>query len=320
MENGRFVIHSYEFEPAYLALYHSGELQRRAQKAIAGLANCKVCPRNCGVNRLEDQKAICKTGRYARVASYLPHPGEEACLRGWRGSGTIFFSLCNLQCVFCQSTYLSHEGAGEETIAEHLACMMLELQQMGCHNINLVKPEHVVPQILDALVRAVGAGLRLPIVYNTCGYDACKTLELLNGVVDIYLPDFKLWDNELSRRYVHAYDYPEVVQQALQEMYRQVGDLKFDEQGLAKRGLLVRHLIMPEKVAGTREIMHFLAGLSRDIYVNIMPQYRPDGKVSDKVYGELNRRISASEYEEAMQVAHQAGLWRLQERPLKQAK
>lgn len=320
MEHGRFVIQGHEFEPAYLALHRKGELQRRARKALDWLNSCVVCPRHCQVNRMDDHKSICKTGRYARVASYLPHPGEEDCLRGWRGSGTIFFSLCNLQCVFCQNTYISHEGAGEEATPEHLACMMLELQRMGCHNINLVTPEHVVPQILEALVLAVEAGLRLPIVYNTSGYDEFATLELLDGVVDIYLPDFKLWDTDLAKRYLHAQDYPDVAQRALMEMHRQVGDLKLDEQGLAKHGMLVRHLVMPHRVAGTREIMNFLAQLSRDTYINIMSQYRPDGKVSDDTYRELNRNISPLEYEEAIQMAYQAGLWRMEERRLRQAR
>ncbi len=311
----RFLIPSRTFEPAYLALHRTGELRRRAEAALERLYECRVCPRNCGVNRMADKTAACKSGRYAAVASYFSHFGEEDCLRGWNGSGTIFFSWCNLRCVFCQNFDVSQEGIGRVTPPERLAAMMLELQAMGCHNINFVTPEHVVPQILEALVLAVEGGLRLPIVYNTSAYDSLDSLRLMDGVVDIYMPDFKMWDPRLSLRYLKAKDYPEAARRAIKEMHRQVGDLKFDEFGLARRGLLVRHLVMPGGVAGTAEIMRFLAEeVSRDTYVNLMDQYYPAGKVSEEKYGEINRRITSREYQEALRAAREAGLWRFDER------
>ncbi|GIV20378.1 MAG: radical SAM protein [Armatimonadota bacterium] len=310
----RYLLPARSFEPAYLALHRRGELQRRAEEAIASLRECRVCPRNCGVNRLADEKGICRTGRYARVSSYFPHHGEEDCLRGWNGSGTIFFSWCNLRCVFCQNSDLSHRGEGVEVSPEHLAGMMLSLQRMGCHNINLVTPEHVVPQVLEALVLAVEGGLRLPIVYNTSAYDGMESLHLLDGVVDIYMPDFKIWDPEKAHRYLKARDYPEVARKAIQEMHRQVGVLKFDENGLAKRGLLVRHLVMPGGVAGTEHILRFLAEqVAPDTYVNVMAQYHPAGMVSSERYPEIHRRITAQEYWHAVRLAEQLGL-RLDER------
>ncbi len=311
----RFLIPSREFEPAYLALHRTGELRERAKAAVEGLAHCLVCPRNCGVNRLEDETAVCKTGRYARVSSYFPHFGEEDCLRGWRGSGTIFFSWCNLRCVFCQNFDISQVGLGQETPPERLAEMMLELQARGCHNINFVTPEHVVPQVLEALVIAVEGGLRLPLVYNTSAYDSLDSLHLLDGVVDIYMPDFKFWDPKLSLRYLKAKDYPEAARRAIKEMHRQVGVLKFDEHGLAKRGVLVRHLVMPGFLEETRAIMRFLAEeLSPDTYVNVMAQYYPAGKVNAEKYSEINRRLTADEYLEALKIAQEVGLWRLDER------
>ncbi len=297
--------------PAYLAL-PLAELRRRAAVAIEGLASCTACPRNCRVNRLANKTAVCKSGRYARVASYFPHRGEEDCLRGWRGSGTIFFSWCNLRCVFCQNFDISQQGIGEETRPEALAHMMLALQDVGCHNINFVTPEHVVPQILEALPFAVERGLRLPIVYNTGAYDALESLHLLDGIVDIYMPDFKFWDRELSLKYVRARDYPEVARAAIREMHRQVGDLVIGADGLARRGLLVRHLVMPGGIAGTREIMRFLAEeISKDTYVNVMDQYYPAGRVSRERFFEINRRITRAEYDEAVRAALEAGLHRL---------
>ena len=246
-----------DFEPAYLALHRTGELLRRAEEAVAGLEACYVCPRDCGVNRLEDKTAACKTGRYAQVSSYFPHMGEEDCLRGWRGSGTIFFNMCNLRCVFCQNFDISQAHKGRETNSLELASMMLELQEAGCHNINFVTPEHVVPQVLEGLVIAVEAGLRLPIVYNTSAYDSMDSMRLLDGVVDIYMPDFKFWDTQYSLRYLKAKDYAEAAGRAVKEMYRQVGPLKFDERGLAKRGVLVRHLVMPGFLDEPRQIFEF---------------------------------------------------------------
>ena len=310
-----FRVSSRDLQPAYRRLYESGELAERVQRALALLESCTACPRLCRVNRLENTTAVCHTGRYARVSSYFPHFGEEDGLRGWRGSGTIFFSLCNLRCVFCQNYDISQLGQGREVGPEELALMMIELQQQGCHNINFVTPEHVVPQILEALPLAIERGLNIPLVYNTSAYDSLESLHLLDGVVDIYMPDFKFWDPEMSLRYVKARDYPEAARQTIREMYRQVGDLVFDEYGLAKRGLLIRHLVMPGGIAGTREIMRFIAReISPATYVNIMAQYYPAGRVSREKYPEINRRLRPSEYEEAIRIAHEEGLFRLDSR------
>jgi putative pyruvate formate lyase activating enzyme len=309
------IIDSHSFEPAYMGLYRSGELQHRANEAVASLVDCHVCPRDCGVNRLAGKTAVCKSGRYAIVSSYFPHFGEEDPLRGQNGSGTIFFSMCNLRCVFCQNYDISQLKSGVEATPELLSQMMLELQGFGCHNINFVTPEHVVPQVLEALPLAIELGLRLPIVYNTSAYDSMESLRLMDGVVDIYMPDFKVWDPGLSLRYLKARDYPEAARHALKEMHRQVGVLKMDENGLAKRGVLVRHLVMPGEIAGTAEIMRFLAEeLSPDTYVNIMDQYRPEAKVSAKKYEEINRRISSLELQQANSAAQAAKLWRFDER------
>ena len=304
-----------EFEPAYLGLYESGELGQRVERAVSLLESCTACPRNCRVNRLEDKFAVCRTGRYAVVSSYNAHHGEEDCLRGWRGSGTIFFSGCNLRCVFCQNFDISWHLRGTPAPPEKLARMMLELQSDGCHNINFVTPEHVVPQIVGALPLAAERGLRLPIVYNTSAYDSMESLELLDGIVDIYMPDFKYWDSEMARKYSKAPDYPEVARRTIKEMYRQVGDLVMDERGLAKRGLLIRHLVMPGDIAGTREVMRWIAReLSPRTYVNVMAQYYPAGKVSRSEYAEINRRVLPSEYARALDEARRAGLDRLDSR------
>ena len=311
----RFFLSSQDFEPAYLRFYRSGELQERAEQAVQRLKNCLVCPRNCGVDRLADKTAACHTGRYALVGSHFAHFGEEDCLRGWNGSGTIFFSLCNLRCVFCQNYDISQAGEGVEARPERLAQMMLALQRQGCHNINFVTPEHVVPQILEALPLAVERGLHLPIVYNTSAYDSLDSLQLMDGIVDIYMPDFKFWDDRLSLRYLKAKDYPEAARRAIKEMHLQVGALQFDEQGMAKRGVLVRHLVMPGQIAGTAEIMRFLAEeISRDTYINVMAQYYPAGKVSAEKYAEINRNVTNPEFKGAVRLAREAGLWRLDER------
>ena len=311
----RFLIPEAEFEPAYLALYHSGELARRVEEAVAMLESCEVCPRHCRVNRLADETKICRIGRYARVASAFPHFGEEDPLRGWRGSGTIFFSGCNLRCVFCQNWDISQYPVGPEMKPEELAQVMLRLQALGCHNINWVTPEHVVPQVLEALLIAIEQGLRLPIVYNTSAYDSMHSLRLLDGVVDIYMPDFKFWSKERARRYLKAPDYPEVARRTIKEMHRQVGVLKMNEQGLARRGVLLRHLVMPGMLDETRAILTWVAQeLSPDTYVNIMAQYRPDYQVSQEKYPEINRPLTLDEYREALRMAEEVGLWRLDER------
>jgi putative pyruvate formate lyase activating enzyme len=310
-----FILPLTKFEPAYMSLYRSGELHRRADEALKRLAHCLVCPRDCGVDRMADKTAACHTGRYAQVSNYFAHFGEENCLRGWFGSGTVFFSMCNLRCVFCQNFDISQKTRGQEVRPERLAAMMLELQARGCHNINFVTPEHVVPQILEALPIAVEGGLRLPLVHNTSSYDSLDSLHLLDGVVDLYMPDFKFWDPELSLRYVKARDYPDAARRNIQEMHRQVGALKVDECGLAKRGVLVRHLVMPGNIAGTESIMRFLAEeVSPDTYVNVMNQYYPAGRVAEPKFVEIDRRITSLEYQQAVDATLSAGLWRVDRR------
>ena len=310
-----FKIQSEDFEPAYMELFHNGELYRRSRQALRSLANCKVCPRDCEVNRLNNEHSVCKTGRKARVGSYAPHYGEEDCLRGTNGSGTIFFSLCNLKCVFCQNYDISQDGDGVEVSPEDLAGMMLDLQNRGCHNINFVTPEHVVPQILEALPLAVQMGLRLPLVYNTGAYDSMESMQMMEGIVDIYMPDFKYWSNERSQKYLKAKDYPETARAVSKEMHRQVGDLVLDENGLAKRGVLLRHLVMPEGLEDAENIMKYLSKeISADTYLNIMAQYFPAGKVNEIKYQEINRRPHSQELATVEQIARQYGLYRFDQR------
>jgi putative pyruvate formate lyase activating enzyme len=304
---------SQTFEPVYLRNNARGELARRVARALELLQSCTACPRNCRVNRLEDKFAVCKTGRHAVVSSHFPHHGEEDCLRGWRGSGTIFFTGCNLRCVFCQNFDISWQVRGTPAPPRELAAMMLELQAQGCHNINLVTPEHVAPQIVQALPFAIEEGLRLPLVYNTSAYDSMESLALLDGLVDIYMPDFKYWDAEMARKYSRAPDYPEVARRAIKEMHRQVGNLVIDANGLARRGLLIRHLVMPEEIAGTRAVMQWIADeLSPETYVNLMAQYHPAGKVSRSDHTEINRPVTPAEYERALDAAWRAGLKRVE--------
>ena len=301
-------------EPSYLALYRSGELDRRVTEGLSLLRSCSVCPRACHVDRLADETKLCHTGRWARVSACFPHFGEEDCLRGWGGSGTIFFSWCNLRCVFCQNWETSQGGLGEEVDARTLAALMLDLQERGCHNVNLVTPEHVVPQLLEALPHAIGAGLRLPIVYNTSAYDSLESLRLLDGIVDIYMPDFKVWRPARAARWLGAKDYPAVARAALTEMHRQVGDLRIDSDGLAVRGLLVRHLVMPDSHDDTRAIVQWLADtLGTDTYLNVMGQYRPEGRVLRERgrWPALERGISRDEAADAVALARAAGLQRL---------
>jgi len=310
-----FKTQSEDFEPAYMKLFHSGELYRRSRQALRSLANCKVCPRDCEVNRLNNEHSVCKTGRKARVGSYAPHYGEEDCLRGTNGSGTIFFSLCNLKCVFCQNYDISQDGEGIEVSPEDLAAMMLDLQNRGCHNINFVTPEHVVPQILEALPLAVQMGLRLPLVYNTGAYDSMESMRMMEGIVDIYMPDFKYWSNERSQKYLKAKDYPETARTVIKEMHRQVGDLVLDENGLAKRGVLLRHLVMPDGLEDAENIMGYLSKeISADTYLNIMSQYFPAGKVSEIKYQEINRRPYSQELATVEKIARQCGLHRFDQR------
>lgn len=287
--------------PSYLNLYESGELKERAEKAKEMLLSCRVCPHNCEVNRSEGELGYCKTGRYAVVSSYFPHRGEEFPIRGYRGSGTIFFSYCNMRCVYCQNYEISHLGEGREVKPEELARMMLELQDMGCHNINLVSPSHVVPQILEALLIAVERGLRIPLVYNTSSFDSLESLKLLDGIVDIYLADLKYLNREFGRKYSKVKDYPKHAKEAIREMYRQVGNLKTDERGIAVRGLIVRHLVLPNDISTTKEVMEFLRSIDPELAVNVMDQYFPFYKAKD--YPELARRVSREEYERALDYA-----------------
>ncbi len=312
---GRFSIAARDFAPAYLKTYEEGRLTAKVEEALEALRVCTLCPRNCRVNRLDNKFAVCKVGRYARVSSFFHHVGEEDVLRGWNGSGTIFFSFCNLKCVFCQNADTSQIGEGEEVSPRALARMMLRLQDEGCHNINFVTPEHVVPQILEALLYAVEGGLRIPLVYNTGAYDSLHSIGLTDGVVDIYMPDFKLWDRERSRRYLLAPDYPNAARAVIRAMHEQVGELKVNEDGLAVRGVLVRHLVMPGMLDDTREIMRYLAGLSKDTYLNIMDQYYPAWRAkTEERFRDINRRPFRRELQEAYDHAKAAGLWRFDTR------
>jgi putative pyruvate formate lyase activating enzyme len=306
------------FAPAYLSLA-PGELEERERRAIAMLEDCRACPRDCGVDRLEDSWSACKTGRNAVVSSYFPHLGEEDCLRGWNGSGTIFFAHCNLRCVFCQNFDISQEvkagPAARGSTARQIAGMALELQGYGCHNINFVTPEHVVPQIVETVTDAVGRGLTLPIVYNTSAYDCLESLELMDSIVDIYMPDFKYWSSTSSKTYLKAEDYPRAARAAIREMHRQVGPLLLDEQGIARRGLLIRHLVMPGALDETRAILEWIAAeLGPDTWVNLMDQYHPAGKVGGGRFPEIDRRPSSDELRDARRIARDAGLTRLDER------
>jgi putative pyruvate formate lyase activating enzyme len=308
-----------DFEPSSLALQRSGELAERIQEALGLLGSpCRVCPRLCSVDRAADERGLCRIGRQAMVASHFPHFGEEDCLRGSRGSGTIFFSGCNLRCVFCQNYDVSWQVQGDEVSRERLAGMMLELQAHGCHNINWVTPEHVVPQILEALPIALAEGLRLPIVYNTSSYDSPDSLRLMDGVVDIYMPDVKLWTRERARRYLGKREYADVMQANVKEMQRQVGNLVLDERGLARRGLIVRHLVMPGLLDETEAILRFVADeLGPDTYVNLMGQYYPAGRTEK--YEEIDRRPHREELERAFEIADAVGLRRLDPRSRRQA-
>jgi putative pyruvate formate lyase activating enzyme len=300
-------------EPSYLKLYREGELEVRAKKFLKLLESCSICPRECGANRLEGGTGYCGTGRKAKVASYNAHFGEEAPLVGEYGSGTIFLSSCNLLCNFCQNYDISHLAEGVEIEPDQMAAMMIQLAERGCHNINFVTPTHMVPQIIEALIPAINEGLRVPLVYNSGGYDKKETLKLLNGVFDIYMPDFKFWDEKWADRFCNASDYRIVAMEAIREMHDQVGDLIVDDNGIAVRGLLVRHLVMPNNVSGTEKIMGFLANeISPNTYVNVMDQYRPCGTADkDEI---ISRRLTAKEFKDALNKTRRAGLTRLDPR------
>lgn len=301
-------------EPAYLGLLSRGELRERAASAARHLEDCDLCARSCHVNRRQTTRgAVCRTGERAVVQSFGPHHGEEDPLRGWNGSGTIFFSWCSLRCVFCQNWEISQKGIGSEVEPEELAAMMLALQRQGCHNINLVTPSHVVAQILAALAIASERGLRLPLVYNTGGYDSPEALALLDGVVDIYMPDMKYGDSETAHRYSHVRNYWEVNRAAVREMHRQVGDLVVNEDGVAERGVLVRHLVLPGDLANTEAVLAFIAReLSPDTYLNLMAQYRPCYRAYD--HPPLDRPLTREEYGRALALGERYGLRRLDQK------
>lgn len=297
--------------PSYLKLHEKGELSKRVERLSSIYENCHLCPRDCRVNRTEGQVGKCQASSRVKISSAAPHFGEEAPLVGQRGSGTIFFSNCGLRCVYCQNYKISLEGEGVEISDRRLAEVMIKVQKMGCHNINLVTPTHYVPNIVSALKIAIPMGLSIPLVYNTGGYEKLETLQLLDGIVDIYLPDCKYMDPEYAAKYSDgAYNYPHYAKIALKEMYRQVGDLKLNDRGIAVRGLIVRHLVLPNRIAGTEKFLKFVAkNLSKATYLNIMRQYRPEYKAFD--YPKIARRLKRSEYSEAIGWAKKYGFFRL---------
>ncbi|MGQ9621009.1 MAG: radical SAM protein, partial [Bacteroidales bacterium] len=300
------------FEPAYLKLHFSGELRQRGEKLWAMMEKCELCPRMCGVNKLKGQKGFCNANSSLEISAFHPHFGEESPLVGRGGSGTIFMTNCNLRCVFCINWEISQGGEGSVRNITEFADMMISLQKMGCPNINIVTPTHYSPHILLALDRAAAKGLKIPLVYNTCGWERVEILRILDGVVDIYLPDFKYSDGEMAAKYSSgAYSYPEITQNALLEMHRQVGVAKPADNGLMYRGLMIRHLVMPNNVSGTKKVIDWIAkNLPKETYLNIMSQYRPVYKASQ--YPEINRRITWQEYQEAVEYARNAGLTNLE--------
>jgi len=294
--------------PSYLNSCQNGKLQKIIEQGFKLLESCCICPRKCGVNRLKDEKGFCKTGLKPRICSCMPHHGEEPPISGTHGSGTIFFSYCNMACVYCQNYEFSQLGQGREVDSEELAKSMLELEKMGCHNINLVTPTHVMPQILKALELAINKGLKIPLVYNTGGYELAEIIKLLDGIVDIYLPDMRYADKVMALRYSNAKDYSEYNQKAVKEMQRQVGVAEIDAEGIIKRGLIIRHLVLPDNISGTDKIMKFISEeISKDTYISLMSQYCPYYKASQ--FKEISRRITSQEYEEAKQLMNKHGLY-----------
>jgi len=297
------------FSPSYISLYEKGELIQRIKLLKEFLKECRLCPRECRVNRLDGEVGVCQAGSDLMVSSAFPHFGEEPPLVGYHGSGTIFLAHCNLRCIFCQNYDISHLGGGERITYSDMARIMLRLQEMGCHNINFVTPTHYAPQIVASLPEAIEKGLRLPIVYNCSGYESIEVIRLLEGVVDIYMPDAKYMDERHSKRFSNAPDYPEVIKEVLKEMHRQVGDLTTNSKGVAERGLLIRHLVMPGGVASSEAVLRFIAEeISVHSYVNIMDQYRPEYRAHE--YSEINHRITPKEYMEAIQWAKRYRLYR----------
>lgn len=312
-----------EFEPSYLKLIESGEIEKRINKLYKILEKCELCPRKCHVNRVEGEKGVCNSTATLKVSSYFPHFGEEDVLVGVNGSGTIFLSNCNLRCVYCQNYEISHLGEGYECSEEEVSRMMLALQKRGCHNINFVTPTHYAPQVVKAVKIAGENGLNLPIVWNCSGYENVDVIKLLDGIVDIYMPDIKYGDNEAGEKYSKppVKDYWDRCKEAVKEMHRQVGDLKLNEKGLAVRGLLIRHLVLPNNIANTEKVLKFIAEeISENSYVNVMSQYYPAGEVLLKPgkFKELERSITPREYERAIKIARELKLTRgLEEKQLK---
>lgn len=297
------------FIPSYISLFETGELHKRIQLLMEILQECRLCPRQCRVNRLNGEIGYCGAGSELMVSSAFPHFGEEPPLVGHHGSGTIFLTHCNFRCIFCQNYDISHLGRGTRMTLSDMAQTMVKLQKMGCHNINFVTPTHYAPQILASLLEAIEMGLRLPVVYNCSGYESIEVIQLLEGVVDIYMPDAKYMDERYSNRFSNASNYPEVLKVVLKEMHRQVGDLTTNPKGIAEKGLLIRHLVMPGGVASSEAVLKFIAEeISADSYVNIMDQYRPEYRASE--YPEISRRITHKEYMEAIQIARRFHLYR----------
>ncbi|WOF17206.1 4Fe-4S cluster-binding domain-containing protein [Methanoplanus sp. FWC-SCC4] len=298
-------------EASYIELHRNGTLKEREWKAKLCLENCRLCPRKCGVDRTSGEAMYCKGGELPKIAAFGSHFGEEEVISGTRGSGTIFFTGCTLSCLFCQNYEISHLGEGREYQETDLSSMMLDLQKAGCHNINLVSPTHFVPQIIGALNKAAEKGFNLPLVYNAGGYENVETIRLLDGIVDIYMPDIKFGDDKTSRFLSDAQNYTHHMKAALKEMYRQTGDLELDENGIAKRGLLIRHLVLPENLSGTNEVFRFISEeISKDTYVSIMSQYTPAGNTDFLKSTGLFRKITDNEYREAKKTAHSYGLHR----------
>jgi len=297
------------FIPSYINLFEKGELEQRIRLLKEFLQECRLCPRQCRVNRLNGEVGYCEAGSELMISSAFPHFGEERPLVGYHGSGTIFLTHCNLRCVFCQNYDISHMGRGEPITPTEMARAMLRLQEMGCHNINFVTPTHYAPQILESILEAIPMGLQLSIVYNCSGYESIEVIKLLEGVIDIYMPDAKYMDEGYSKRFSNAPDYPEVLRKVLKEMHRQVGDLTINSMGIAERGLLIRHLVMPRDVSSSEAILKFIAEeISVHSYVNIMDQYRPEYQSND--YPEISRRITHKEYLETVRAAKRFHLYR----------
>lgn len=294
--------------PSYLEAYENGSLNQVLSKASEMLKSCNICPRKCRVNRLKNELGFCKTGLKPKVCSYLAHHGEEPPISGRDGSGTIFFSHCNMSCVYCQNFEFSQLGEGRQVEVEELAKMMIHLQELGAHNLNLVTPTHVLPQILKALMLAIPLGLKIPLVYNTGGYELAEVIKLLAGIVDIYLPDMRYGDTANALKYSFASDYPKYNQEAVKEMHRQVGLVELDEFGIIKKGLIIRHLVLPNNLSGTKQVMGFIAKeISPETYISLMSQYSPYYKANQ--YKELSRRITANEYQATQNIIQEDRLY-----------